>query len=169
MTFKIRQNAFPAGAPPRTPLGSSRRSPRPPRRPGSGHPSHTPPHSAPQLKSILPPLALATRRRSRFGAQIFSSRTAPGRRAIKLSSNTRASERRQFWLSVHFRIISRYMFIIYKNNKPDYLIPVRTGVILMNNTVSQLSFFCTRQQNTPHHRKYCTRLSVLATSALIIT
>jgi len=61
------------------------------------------------------------------------------------------------------------MFIIYKNNKPDYLIPVRTGVILMNNTVSQLLFFCTRQQNRPHHRKYCTRLSVLATSALIIT
>ena len=39
-SFKLRmhQNPFSAGAPPRTPLGSFRRSPRPPSRLGRGHP-----------------------------------------------------------------------------------------------------------------------------------
>ena len=44
MAFKIRQNPFSAGALPPTPLGSSRRSPRPSSRLERGHPS---PYSTP--------------------------------------------------------------------------------------------------------------------------
>jgi len=44
VAFKIRQNSFSAGALPRTPLGSSRCSPRPLSRLERGHPSHTLPH-----------------------------------------------------------------------------------------------------------------------------
>jgi len=39
VAFKIRQYTFPAGAPPRTPLGSWWRSPRPHSRLGRGHDS----------------------------------------------------------------------------------------------------------------------------------
>ena len=56
VAFKIRQNPFSAGALPRTPLGSSRHSPRPPSRLERGHPS---PYPTPF--GTDPPSALAMR------------------------------------------------------------------------------------------------------------
>jgi len=50
--LKYAENAIAAGAPPRTPLGSSRRSPRPLSRLGSGHPS---PYPTPLGASIVVP------------------------------------------------------------------------------------------------------------------
>jgi len=47
VVFKIRQNPFPVRPLPRTPLGSSWRSPRPPSRLRSDTPPHIPLHSAP--------------------------------------------------------------------------------------------------------------------------
>jgi len=65
VAFKICQNAFPAKAPPQTPLGSSRRSPRPPSQLQRGHPSPYQPcldspafsacHSVPPLWRQCPP------------------------------------------------------------------------------------------------------------------
>jgi len=49
---QIRQNAFPAGSPPRTPLGSSRRFPDPLVGVGGNISPNTPPHSAPLLGAI---------------------------------------------------------------------------------------------------------------------
>ena len=54
--FKIRQNPFSTGTLPRTPLGSSRRSPRPPSRLRKGHPY---PYSTP--RGTNPPSTLAMR------------------------------------------------------------------------------------------------------------
>ena len=56
VAFKIRQNPFSTGAVPRTPRGSSRRSPRPLSRLERGHPS---PYSTPH--GTDPPSALAMR------------------------------------------------------------------------------------------------------------
>ena len=47
VAFEIRQNPFSAGALPRTPLRELTTLPRPLSRLDKGHPSHTPPHSAP--------------------------------------------------------------------------------------------------------------------------
>jgi len=47
VAFKIRQNPFSTGDPPRTPLGELTSLPRPPSRLKRGHPSHTLRHSAP--------------------------------------------------------------------------------------------------------------------------
>jgi len=55
--LKYAKNASAAGAPPRTPLGSSRRSPDPIVGRGEGHPSPIPTSSSPPLSAPLTPRA----------------------------------------------------------------------------------------------------------------